>query len=187
MPYTQRASEAMVVMLRASGDPSRWIPAVRRHVSALDRNIPIRSLRPFNEWLSASLARRRFSTLLLSLFAALAMLLAAVGIYGVLNYWVCVRQKEIAIRQALGARRSTILHWAGTHAARLAGLGIVIGGLGAWAASRWMESLVFGIPAKDPRVLLAAGAAVLGIAVLAAGAPLWRATRVDAVRSLHES
>ena len=185
--FSQRASEGMVVMMRTRGDPASFIPAVRRHVASIDRNIPIQSLQPFEKWLGAPLARRRFSTMLLGLFAALAMILAAVGIYGVLNYWVSVRQKEIAVRLALGAQRSAILRWAGKHAMRLAAVGIALGAFGAWASSRWLKSLMFGISERNPGTLVAAAAAVILIAALAASLPLWRATRVDTVRNLHDA
>ena len=105
--------------------------------------------------------------------------------YGVLNYWVTVRQNEIAIRLALGAQQSAILRWAGLHAARLAMAGTAIGALGACGASRWPKNMVFGVSAENPEMMLAAGAAVIAIAALAAGVPLWRATQVDAVRNLH--
>lgn len=174
-------------MVRTAGDPSALIPAVRHRVAAVDRNVPIQSLRPFEKWLGATLERRRFSTLLLGLFAVLAMILATVGIYGVLNYWVSVRQNEIAIRLALGAQRSAILRWAGLHAARLAVTGIAIGALGAWGASRWLRGMVFGVSSQNPEIMLASGAAVIAIAALAASVPLWRATQVDAVRNLHDA
>jgi predicted permease len=186
-PFSQNPSSAMVVTIRTSGDPTRWMNAARRHVSALDRNVPIQSLRTAEDWLGATLERRRFATLLLGLFGALAMILAAVGIYGVLNYWVNARQREIAIRLAIGASRSAILRWAGLHAARLAIAGIVLGAIGAWTASRWLESIVFGVTARSPLMLLVAGAAVIGIAGLAASLPLWRATHTDAVRNLHQA
>ncbi|MBZ5595666.1 MAG: ABC transporter permease [Acidobacteriia bacterium] len=185
--FPQRGEHAMVVMIRTAGDSAALIPTVRRCVAALDPNLPIQSLRPFETWLEAPLAQRRFSTLLLGLFAALAMILAAVGIYGVLNYWVSVRQKEIAVRLALGAQRSAILRWAGSHAMRLAVVGIALGAFGAWGASRWLGSLVFGVSAQDPGMMLVAVAAVLAIAALASSVPLWRATRVDAVRHLHDA
>src|SRR5437870_5006861 len=111
---------------RTTGDPTALIQAVRHRVAAIDRNVLIQSLKPFEKWLGATLERRRFSTLLLGVFAALAMILAAVGIYGVLNYWVSVRQNEIAVRLALGAQQSAILRWAGSHALRLAGFGIAL-------------------------------------------------------------
>jgi putative ABC transport system permease protein len=174
-------------MIRTTGDPSPTIPAVRRHVASIDRNVPIQSLQLFEKRLGATLERRRFSALLLGLFAALAMILAAVGIYGVLNYWVSVRQKEIAIRLAVGAQRSAILSWAGGHAARLVILGIGIGAFGGWGASRWLKSMVFGVSARNPAMMLAAGAAIIGIATIAACVPLWRTTRVDVVRNLHDA
>jgi putative ABC transport system permease protein len=185
--FSQKPDSAMVVTIRTNGDPSQWMNAARRQVSALDRNVPIQSLRTAEDWLGATLQRRRFSTLLLGLFGGLAMLLAAVGIYGVLNYWVNARQREIAIRLAVGAQRSTIMRWAGLHATRLAVIGIVLGAIGAWSAARWLESLVFGVSARNPLMMLLAGAAVIVIAGLAASLPIWRATHTDAVRNLHEA
>ena len=184
---SQKPSSAMVVTLRTNGDPTQWMNAARRQVSALDRNVPIQSLRTGEDWLGATLQRRRFATLLLGLFGGLAMLLAAVGIYGVLNYWVSARQREIAIRLTLGAQRSSILRWAGLHATRLAVFGIVLGAIGAWSASRWLKSLVFGVTERSPLMMLLAGAAVIVIAGLAASVPLWRATHTDPVRNLHEA
>jgi ABC-type antimicrobial peptide transport system permease subunit len=185
--FSQKPSSAMVVMLRTNGDPAQWMNGARRQVSALDRNVPIQSLRTAKDWLGATLQRRRFATLLLGLFGGLAMLLAAVGIYGVLNYWVSARQREIAIRLAVGAQRSSILRWAGLHAVRLAVIGIALGVIGAWSAARSLESLVFGVTARNPLLMMLAGAAVIAIAALAASLPLWRATHTDAVRNLHEA
>ena len=185
--FSQNPHPFIVVVMRTSGDPAPWMNAARRHVSELDRNIPIQSLRTAEDWLGATLDSRRFSTLLLGLFGALAMTLASVGIYGVLNYWVSTRQREIAIRLAVGAPRSAILRWAGLHAARLAAIGIVLGGIGAWNAARWLESLVFGVKVHSLPMMVSAGAAVLVIAALAASMPLWRATHTDAVRNLHEA
>jgi putative ABC transport system permease protein len=186
-PLSQRAQPAMVVMIRTAGDPTALISSVRRRLAAIDPNLPIQSQRPFEKWLEAPLARRRFSTLLLGVFAALAVILAAVGIYGVLNYWVSVRQREIAVRLALGAQRFAILRWAGSHAMRLAVVGIALGAFGAWGASRWLASLVFGVSAQNPGMILAAAVGVMAIAALAASVPLWRATRVDAVHHLHDA
>jgi putative ABC transport system permease protein len=186
-PFSQKPSSAMVVMMRTNGDPAQWTSAARRHVSAIDRNVPIQSLRSSEDWLGATLKRRRFATLLLGLFGALAMVLVSVGIYGVINYWVSTRQREIAIRLALGAQRSKILRWATFDATRLAAVGIVLGAIGAWGASGWLKSLVFGVTEHSPLMLLVAAAAVIALAALAASIPLWRATHIDAVKNLHES
>jgi ABC-type antimicrobial peptide transport system permease subunit len=175
----------MVLMIRSAGDPQMLGPAVRKRVAALDRNLPVQRLRPFAETVAGSLAQQRFSTLLLALFAALAMTLAGVGIYGLLNYWVRVREGEIAIRMALGAPRVAILRWAGRQALRLALIGAAIGVAGGWTASRWLADLVVGMGARDLTTLAAAAAAVVGIAMMAAAIPIWRATRVDAVDRLH--
>lgn len=186
LPFSQHASPSMVVMIRTAGDPAALGPGARRQVAALDRNVPIQSLRPFSQWLGRTLERRRFSTWLLGLFALLAMTLAAVGIYGVLNYWVSVRQREIAIRVAMGARRGEILRWAGAHALRLALLGGLLGTLGSWAASQWLKGELVGVSVQNAGMMVAAAAAVLGMVLLSAGLPLLRATKVDAVRNLHD-
>ena len=186
-PLSQRVSPAMVIMIRAGGDPSRLIAAVRRDVAATGRNVPVQSLRPFEEWMGATLERRRFSALLLAVFGILAFVLSSIGIYGVLNHWAGMRQKEIAIRLALGAQRAEILRWTGWHAMRLIAMGIAFGVLGCWGASQWLGSLVFRISAWNPPVMLAAVAAVIFMAALAAAVPIWRATRVDAIRNLRAS
>ena len=175
------------IMIRTKGNPAALIPAVRRTVSSINRNLPIRSLKPFDEQLSATLARRRFSTLLLAVFAALAMALAGVGIYGVLNYWVSVRNREIAVRMALGAGRPTILRWAGWEALRLALAGIVLGMVGGWSTASLLKSMVYGVSERSPATMLLAIVVVLAIAALAAGLPVWRATRVDVIRNLREA
>jgi putative ABC transport system permease protein len=186
LPLSQWSSEAVVVMIRSTGDPRELTPAVRRRVAAIDPNLPIQSLRPFDQTVAASLAERRFSTLLLALFAGLAMALAAVGIYGLLNYWMRVREDEIAIRMALGAPRAAILRWAGWQALRLSLCGAAIGMLGSWAVSRWLGSLVFGVT-HNVTTLAGAALSVVAIGMLAAAIPIWRATQVDAIDKLHRA
>ncbi len=113
------------------------------------------------------------------------MLLAAIGIYGLLSYWVTVRESEIAVRLALGARPINILRWTGLHALRLTAMGVAFGLLGGWAAAGTLEKLVYGIPPRNPTTMIAAAVAVTVIAVAAAAMPAWRAARVDAARRLH--
>jgi putative ABC transport system permease protein len=186
-PFAQRPNGAMATMIRTAVDPETLIPSVRRAVAGIDRNLPIQGLAGLEHTLGASLARRRFSTLLLSGFAGFAVLLAIIGIYGLLSYWVSVREREIAIRLALGARRLVIVRWTSLQALRLAIIGLAFGVLGAWAAARGLEDLVFGIPSRSPATMMASAMAVISIAAIAAAIPAWRAARVDAASQLHRS
>jgi putative ABC transport system permease protein len=183
---SQQPSGEMAVMIRTAGDPVKLMPAIRARVRALDRNLPLQHFGTMEESLGASLARRRFSTLLLTLFAGLAMLLAAVGIYGLLSYWVSSREPEIAIRLALGARPSLILRWTSYHALRLAVIGVAFGVAGGWAAARLLEEMVFGIEPRNPATMVAAALVVMAIALIAVALPATRASRVDVARRLHQ-
>jgi predicted permease len=185
-PWAQDPDSAMAIMIRTTGDPVKLMPAVRACVAALDRNLPLQRPGTMEAWLAAGLARRRFSTLLLALFAGLAMLLAAVGIYGLLNYWVASRESEIAVRLALGASPARILRWTSFQALRLALVGVAIGAVGGWFAARLLSDMVFGIAAHSPATLAAAAGAVLALAFVAAAVPSWRAARVDAAHRLHQ-
>ncbi len=185
LPDAQRRDRGMAIVVRTDANPETLFATVRARVLALDPNLPVERLATFETSLGAGLARRRFSTLLLTLFAALAMLLAAVGIYGLLSYWARSREPEIAIRLALGARPFGILRWTSFHALRLSLLGILLGAGGGWAAARGLEGLLFGIPARNPAALVGAGLAVMLVAVAASAIPAWRAARVDPARRLH--
>ncbi len=187
LPLTQRQNPSAVIMIRTGGDPSALTSLVRRTVSALDHNLPIQSLLPLEEKLGTTLARRRFSAVLLSAFSSLAALLAAVGVFGVLNYWVRIRRKEIAIRIALGASPASILGWVGLHASRLTAAGVALGVAGGWFASRWLSTMVFGVSTRDPQIMLIAATIALVVAALAASLPMLRAMSVEAARNLHDA
>ncbi len=187
-PFAQKPGERMAIMVRSAGDPAlQMMGAIRARVLALDRNLPVQHLETMEKTLGASLARRRFSTLLLTAFALLAMLLAAIGIYGLFSYWVAMRENEIAVRLALGARPAIILRWIGLRAFRLAAAGIAFGLAGAWIAARGLEDVVFGIAPRNPVTMLAAALAVAAIAIAATALPAWRAARIDAARRLHSA
>ncbi len=186
-PSAQRVSPAMVVAIRIRGTPESMTRTVRQTLLSIDSNVPIQSLKPFDEWLGATLVRRRFITLLLALFAGIAVILAAIGCYGVLNYWVSSRKQEIALRMAMGAGTFAILRRTGRQAARLGAIGLVIGLAGSWGASRWVNSLVFGVSAHDPIVLSSATLIALLIVILSAAVPLWRATQINPIETLHET
>jgi putative ABC transport system permease protein len=186
LPAAQESDGGMAIVMRTVNDPVKLMPEVRALVSSVDRNLPLQRFGTMDAALGAGLARRRFSTLLLTLFAGLAMLLAAVGIYGLLNYWVTSREPEIAVRLALGASPARILRWTSFHALRLAIAGVAIGAVGGWFAARLLRDMVFGIPAHSPATMIAAAGAVLAIAFVAAAVPSWRAARVDAAQRLHQ-
>jgi putative ABC transport system permease protein len=185
-PFAQSPLRAMVVMIRTANQSGFLAGAVRRDLASIDHNVPIQSLKPFRAWLAAPLAKRRFTTLLLGVFAALAVALAGVGIYGVLNYWVKARQREIAVRMAVGAQSSRLLVWAASHIGRLLAVGIIAGVVASWVVSRWLSSLVFQVSPHSPSMLLLALAAVILTAALAAAMPLWRAIHTDLVGNLHD-
>ncbi|HWE85454.1 MAG TPA: ABC transporter permease [Terracidiphilus sp.] len=185
-PAAQHVDHSMVVMIRTSGNPEALVDPARRVMASIDPNVPIQSLKTADEWLGATLLQRRFIALLLSVFAAIAVVLAAIGVFGVLNSWVGSRRQEIAIRKAMGARTAAILRRTGRQAAVLAFIGLAIGLGGSWAAARWMKSLVYGVSAHDPLVLSGAAIAALLIVLLAAAVPLARAARVDPIAVLHE-
>lgn len=186
-PSAQRVSSGMVVAIRTHGDPAALAPAVTRALASMDSDVPIQSLKPFDERLGATLKQRRFITVLLAIFAAIAVLLAAIGCYGVLNYWVSSRRQDIAIRIAMGAGTMAIVRRIGRKAATLAAVGLTMGMGGSWLASRWISSLVFGITAHDPAVLGFATITALMMVVAAAAFPLWRAVRVDPIETLREA
>jgi predicted permease len=187
LPAAQRVDGAMVVMIRTKDSPESMIATARQTLASIDGNVPIQSLKTADMWLGATLVQRRFTTLLLVLFAGIAVILASIGCYGVFNYWVSCRRQEIAIRMAMGAETIAILGRTGRQAARLGVIGLVVGLTGSWGASRWLSSLVFGISAHDPMVLGAAALSAMLIVVVAAAVPLWRATQIDPIETLHEA
>ena len=186
-PPAQRVDGAMVVMIRTSGNPESMSEAVRKTLASIDSNVPIQSLKTADMWLGATLVQRRFTTLLLALFAGIAVILASIGCYGVFNYWVSCRRQEIAIRMAMGAGTMAILRRTGRQTAKLSAIGLVAGLAGSWGASRWLDSLVFGVSTHDPIVFCSAALAAFLIVLLSAAVPLWRATQVDPIDTLHEA
>ncbi len=184
VPFAQKPSEAMVVMMRTASKPENIMATVRRRVAKLDPMLPIQSMRPFAEEIGATLDRRRFITLLVGVFALLATALSAVGIYGLISYWVSVREQDIAIRLALGAQRSAILQLVGAHALRLTIAGVAIGVLCAAWASSWIASLLFNTT-PDPAAASVSVAAMGAFCLCVAAVPIFRATRVNVLEKLR--
>jgi putative ABC transport system permease protein len=184
-PHPELTYSAMTLVIRTQGDPTSIAPAARRVIQTLDSDQPIGEVRTMESWLSDSVARARFNTLLLTVFAAVAMILAAVGIYGVVSYNVTMRTHEIGLRMALGAQPGDVLGLMVRQGLVLTVGGVVIGLGAAFALTRIMASLLFNVSATD--TLTFAGVA-LGLAIVALAAcaiPARRATRVDPMIALR--
>jgi predicted permease len=173
------------LVLRATGDPSTIIAAVRDRVHTADREAAIK-FEEMNEVLSRSVARQRFQMQVIAGFAALALVLAAVGLYGVLSYTVTSDRAAIAIRMALGAQRWMIFAMITARALRLAALGAAIGVAGCFAIRKLLSSLLFGIGPTDPAILSAATAVLLVVALAASWFPARKAMFADPISALHE-
>ncbi len=185
MPYEQwDKPERLVFYVRANGDESRLSNDIRRAVRGVDPSIPVMTIQPLDVKIGYTLYTEQLIALLSEAFGALATLLAAIGLYGVVAYAVARRTAEIGIRMALGAVPSRVLGMILREAGGMAAAGIAIGLAGALALSRLVDSQLFGIKAADPAVLGAAAGVLALVALLAAILPGWRASRIDPVRAL---
>jgi predicted permease len=194
MPYTQPPAEAwdvfqrsMALVVRTAGDPAEHAPALRGAVRSVDASLPLYDVLTMDEARMADTAGARFSTWLLSLLAGTGLVLAAVGIYGVIAYFVTQRTPEIGLRLALGASPRSVLLMILGHGATLAAAGIAIGLLAALAATRLLTTMLFDITPTDPPTYAIGAAALFAIALLACVMPARRAVRINPVRSLAES
>jgi len=185
LPFAQRPARSMALMIRTTNKPESVAAAVRRNVQALDRNQLVYGLRTFEGVMSEAVATPRFRASLLGVFAAVALILAMVGVYGVMSYAVTQRTREIGIRMALGAEPSDALKMVMRQGAKLAAAGVAIGS-GAAAALTWLiEGLLFDLRAADPVTFVTAALLLAGAALLACYLPARRATKVDPIVALR--
>jgi putative ABC transport system permease protein len=176
----------MSLLVRTEGDPTTLAAAVREQVHAVDNNLPVAAMSTMEVAMGESLAQRRFYMLLLGLFAAIAISLAAVGVYGVMSYSVGRRTQEIGIRLALGARHQQVLKLVMTQAARLVAAGLIVGLVVAAASGRALAGLLFGISASDPLILGGVSATLAVVAMLAGYLPARRVLKVDPLVALRD-
>src|SRR5215510_3663669 len=181
----QETQSSMALVVRTAVDPKTLIGAVREEVRRLDKDLPPYDVKSMNELIYESLARERFTTVLLAIFAALALTLASVGIYGVMSYSVSQRTQEIGIRMALGAQRRDIFKQVVGQAMRLAGVGVAVGLGSAFVLTRLMETLLYRVSTTDPLVFGMIAFLLSGVSFVASYIPARRATKVDAMVALR--
>jgi putative ABC transport system permease protein len=184
-PFARNPYGTMTVAVRTTGDRTNVVASIVGVVRRLDSELVVANIKTMDEIVSDSVAQRRLTMLLLTVFAGAALLLAAVGIYGVIAYGVTQRTQEIGIRMALGAQRGDVLRMVVRQALLLAAAGIVIGGTGAFALTQLMTGLLFQVTPGDPLTFATVSAILAGVALLASYIPGRRATRVDPVIALR--
>lgn len=186
IPYLQMTWSGMSLMVRTSStDPASLAASLRREVQAVDKDQPVYNVKTLTQALSESLAPQRFSTLLLGIFAVIALLLAAVGIYGVMAYAVAQRTHEIGIRMALGAQQRDVLRLVVGQGLVLTLIGVACGLAAALVLTRLMTSLLYGVSATDPAIFIGIALLLTVVALLACYIPARRATKVDPMVALR--
>jgi len=174
-----------MVVVRTDHDPESMIAAVRNEIRGLDPNLPLYDVKTLDEHLRFALFPSRVAALVLGVFGLVALLLAAMGIYGITSYAVAQRTHEIGIRIALGAQLRDVLRLVLTHGLKLAVIGVSLGLIGAYVATRAITSLLYGVSATDPLTFGVVSVALVIVAVLACYIPARRATKVDPLVALR--
>jgi putative ABC transport system permease protein len=188
MYFTYRQSKelaANALVMRTTIEPMGVAASVRNTIWSVDKDQTVADIDTMDHIVAEALARQRFSMVLLGLFAGLALLLASVGIYGVMSYSVAQRTREIGIRIALGARRTDVLQMTVAQGLKLVGAGMMIGLVAAFLVTRVLATLLFGITATDPITFAGISVVLLAVAILASYIPALRATRVDPITALR--
>ena len=184
-PYLQAAAPSMSIVVRTASNPLGAVASVKSQIQTIDKNLPMDDAETMQQLLSMSTSGRRFNTLLLSLFAMLAVVLAMVGIYGVMSYSVTQRTHEIGIRIAVGAQTSDVFRIVIGQGMLLALIGVGLGLVGAFALTRLMTTMLFGVEPTDPLTFISLAALLIGVGLVACYVPGRRATRIDPLVALR--
>jgi putative ABC transport system permease protein len=185
MPFAQGYGPQILLAVRTSGDAAPLAERLRREIQSVDPNVTLAQIGTMEEAMKLSVSEPRLDTLLLALFAGIALLLAAVGIYGLIAYSVAQRRHEIGVRMALGAARTEVLRMVLLQGASMAAVGIAIGLAGALAVTRLLQTMLFGIGATDALTFVAAPVGIMLVVLLATFVPALRATRISPVVALR--
>lgn len=187
LPHTQNTDNMMDVIVRTSADPSTLLASLQSRIQSLDKTIARFKVVYVEQQLEEQTSERRFQTSLIGFFSAIALLLCAIGIYGLMHYLVVQRINEIGVRMALGARYGTVVKLILRQGLTLAGIGVIIGTAGALAVTRLFSNLLFGVSPTDLFTFVAAPVILLGVALLACWIPACRAARVDPLVALRHN
>jgi len=185
VPDTVVAENTMTLTIRTAGDPLAVFPVVRNEIWALDRNLPLVNVQSLSSVVNGAMARTTFTLLMIGAAAGVALLLGAIGIYGVISYMVSLRTREIGVRMALGARSDQVRRMVVRQGLVLAGIGAAIGLVGALGMSRLISSLLYGIAPYDPLTLGGVTLGLLAVAAVASWLPAMRAARIDPIEALR--
>ena len=185
LPQSQVPFNQLIVVVKTASDPKSLVPSVTREVRSMDSELPVFSIKTMDEYITNSVAGPRFNTTLLSIFAGVALVLTIIGLYGVMSYSVAQRTNEIGIRMALGAESRDVLKLIVRQGLTLILIGLATGLGGAFALTRLLSSLLFGITTKDPSTFVVIAALLSAVALLACYIPAWRATKVDPLVALR--
>jgi putative ABC transport system permease protein len=187
LPYTQHPTETFAVVVRTPGEPLAFAPTARAVLARLDPELPMAAIRPMTDVVGQSIAERRFTMILLASFAAVAVALAAIGVYGVLAYLVGQRTQEIGVRLALGAAPGDVVRLFLMEGVAVAVVGLAVGLGGALAAAHALTALLFGVSTTDPLTFGSVAAALAVVALAASYMPARRAARVEPMSALREN
>jgi putative ABC transport system permease protein len=185
MPFAQSYGPRMTLVVRSSGDAASLAEPLRRQIQSIDPGVTLAQIGTMEQAMASSVSQPRFDTMLLALFAAIALLLAAVGIYGLIAYTVAQRTHEIGVRMALGAAQADVVRMILQQGALLAAIGIAVGLTGAFVLTRLLKSMLFGIGVTDALTFAAAPVGLLLVVLFATAIPALRATRISPVQALR--
>ncbi len=185
LPQAQVPFSQMTMVVKTTGDPHAFINSIQNEVHSMDKELPVFNVKTMDEYLSATVAAPRFNATLLMIFAAVALVLTIVGLYGVMSYAVAQRTNEIGIRMALGAQTRDVLRLIVSQGLKLVLVGLLLGLIGAFAVTRVIASLLFGVTTRDPLTFAAVAVLLAIVALLACYIPARRATRLDPLHALR--